>query len=41
MLRTLFADAVFCAALFVESLAVLSILQAVAGLELRESSPRS
>ena len=36
MLRTLFADAVFCAALFVESLAVLSILQAVAGLELRE-----
>ena len=45
MLRTIFADAVFCAALFVaylpwwpvvESLAVLSILQAVAGLELRE-----
>ena len=36
MLRTIFADAVFCAALFVESLAVLSILQAVTGLELRE-----
>jgi hypothetical protein len=36
MLRAIFADAVFCAALFVESLALLSIFQAVAGLELRE-----
>ncbi len=36
MLRALFADAVFCAALFVESLAVLSILHAVAGVDLRE-----
>ncbi len=36
MLRAIFTDAVFCAALFVESLALLSILQVVAGLELRE-----
>jgi hypothetical protein len=36
MLRAIFADAMFCAALFLESLAVLSILQAVAGLDLRE-----
>jgi len=36
MLRAIFADAVFCAALFIESLAVLSVLQALAGLELRE-----
>ena len=36
MLRAIFADAVFCAALFIESLALLSVLQAVAGLELRE-----
>jgi hypothetical protein len=36
MLRAIFADAVFCAALFVESLAVLSILNAVAGGDLRE-----
>ncbi len=36
MLRAIIADAIFCAALFVESLAVLSMLQAVAGFELRE-----
>lgn len=36
MLRAIFADAVFCAALFVESLAVVSILQSVAGLDLPE-----
>ncbi len=36
MLRSIFADAVFCAALFVESLALLSIFQAVAGVELRD-----
>jgi hypothetical protein len=36
MLRAIFADAVFCAAVFVESLAVLSILNAVAGVDLRE-----
>ncbi len=36
MWRAIAADAIFCAALFVESLALLSLLQAVAGLELRE-----
>ena len=36
MLGGLFADAVFCAALFVESLALLSIFQSIAGLELPE-----
>ena len=36
MLRAIFADAVFCAALFVESLAAISILQSVAGLDLPE-----
>ncbi len=36
MLRSIFADAVFCAALFVESLALLSIFQAVAGVNLRD-----
>ena len=36
MLRAIFADAVFCAALFVESLAVISIFQSVAGLDLPE-----
>ncbi len=36
MLRSIFADAVFFAALFVESLALLSIFQAVAGVELRD-----
>ncbi len=36
MLRAIFADAVFCTALFVESLALLSIFEAVVGLDLRE-----
>ncbi len=36
MLRSIFADAVFCAVLFVESLALLSIFQAAAGVELRD-----
>ena len=36
MLRAIAADAFFCAALFVEALALISILQAVAGLELPE-----
>jgi hypothetical protein len=36
MLGGLFADAVFCAALFVESLALLSVFQSIAGLELPE-----
>ena len=36
MLRAIFADAVFCGTLFVESLAMLSILHAFAGVDLRE-----
>ena len=36
MLRAIFADALFCAALFAESLALLSIFQAMSGLELPE-----
>lgn len=36
MLRAIFSDAVFCAALFVEFLAILSTLQAVAGVQLRD-----
>ena len=36
MLRAIFADALFCAALFVESLALLSTFQATSGLELPE-----
>ena len=36
MLRAIFADAVFCAALFVESLALLSIFQSAGGVQLRE-----
>jgi hypothetical protein len=36
MLRAIFTDAVFCAALFGESLALLSILQSVSSLDLRE-----
>ena len=36
MLKAIFADELFCAALFVESLALLSIFQAMSGLELAE-----
>ena len=36
MLRAIFADALFCAALFVESLAILSTSQAMSALELPE-----